>query len=138
VPQHLKSRVTFTPHSFFDPQPASQNADIYLFKMIFHDYSDDDAVKILRALIPALKKGDRVVLLEYIGNRGETEKELPRTMRQWGTATDLRLMALFNNKEREVGEWKELFRAADERFEVGDVNLKTEQFFTVVEAVWRG
>jgi hypothetical protein len=137
VPEHLTSRVSFQAHSFFNKQTV-EGADIYLLKMILHDHSDEDAVKILKALTPALKKGSRVVLLEYIGNRGETDTPLPLSMRQWGTAVDIRLMALFNNKEREVGDWKELFTAADSRYDVADVNAKAGEFFTVVEAVWRG
>jgi hypothetical protein len=136
VPEQLKERISFSEHNFLNPQPVQ--ADIYLLKMILHDWADTDAVKILQALVPALKPGARVVLLEYIGDRGETETPLPLSMRQWGTATDLRLMALFNTKERQVGAWKQLFKAADERFEVSDVDPKPEDFFTVVEAAWRG
>ncbi|KAF1949188.1 sterigmatocystin 8-O-methyltransferase [Byssothecium circinans] len=137
VPEELKSRVTFHAHSFLTPQPPL-NASIYLFKMILHDTSDADAILIFRALIPALKPGARVVLLEYIGNRGETETALPLTMRQWGTAVDIRLMALMNGRERMVGEWGELFKRTDERFEVSGVRVGEGGFFVTVEAVWRG
>ncbi|KAF2684048.1 sterigmatocystin 8-O-methyltransferase [Lentithecium fluviatile CBS 122367] len=136
VPEELKERISFSEHNFLEPQ--SVRADIYLLKMILHDWADADAIKILQALRPALKPGARVVLLEYIGDRGETETPLPRSMRQWGTATDLRLMALFNTKERQVDAWKRLFNAADERFDVAEVNTKQEDFFAVVEATWRG
>lgn len=42
------------------------HADVYFFKWIFHDWSDKYCIKILRALIPALKKGARIVVNEFI------------------------------------------------------------------------
>jgi hypothetical protein len=63
VPDDLKSgeRLRFMAHNFFDEQPV-KGADVYLLRWILHDWSDKYAVKILRNLIPALKKGARVVV----------------------------------------------------------------------------
>ncbi|KAF2192999.1 S-adenosyl-L-methionine-dependent methyltransferase [Zopfia rhizophila CBS 207.26] len=137
LPTDLKSRVAFMEHDFFQPQPVQ--ADIYIFKMILHDWPDHDAVKILQALVPALKPGARVILFEYIGNQGDSEgPPLPRSIQQMGTATDLRLMALFNGKERPVDAWRHIFRAADQRFEIAGIKANPQNFFAVIEAVWRG
>ncbi|KAL2369361.1 sterigmatocystin 8-O-methyltransferase [Blastomyces gilchristii SLH14081] len=136
-PSEFKPRVSFVEHDFFQPQPVQ--ADIYIIKMILHDWPDQEAAKILRALVPALKPGARVLLIEYIGKHDKTEgPALPRSIQQMGTATDVRMMALFNTKERAVDGWKDIFRAADERFDVVRVNASSETFFAVVEAVWRG
>ncbi|KAF9892841.1 hypothetical protein FE257_000430 [Aspergillus nanangensis] len=140
LPADVQDRVTFVEHSFFDPQPVQ--AEIYIFKMIFHDWPDHDAATILRALIPALKPGARVILVEYMGDQTEVEDQqkppLARSIRQMGTATDVRLMALFNGKERAVGAWKNVFALADGRFEVVGVKADPVTFFAIVEAVWRG
>lgn len=58
-------------------------------------------------------------------------------MQQMGTATDVRLMALFNHKERPVDTWKEVFAKADERFEVVNVKADPVTCFAVVEAEWK-
>ncbi|KAI1393732.1 sterigmatocystin 8-O-methyltransferase [Hypoxylon trugodes] len=139
LPEDVKDRVSFVEHDFFEPQPVQ--ADIYIFKMILHDWPDHEASKILRALIPALKPGARVILFEYIGNQGEGDSEgpaLPRTIQQMGTATDIRLMALFNGKERPVEAWAKILRDADERFELANVKANPVTFFAVIDAVWRG
>ncbi|KAI5863132.1 sterigmatocystin 8-O-methyltransferase [Durotheca rogersii] len=137
LPEDVKDRVSFVEHDFFQPQPVQ--ADIYIFKMILHDWPDHEASRILRALKPALKPGARVILFEYIGNQGETEGPvLPRSIQQMGTATDLRLMALFNGKERPVDAWAKIFREADEKFETVTVKANPQNFFAVIEAVWRG
>lgn len=134
-------RVRFVAHNFFEPQPV-KGADVYLLKMILHDWTDAECVRILRALVSALKPGARVLLIEYMGGGGGGEEDeaaqqdLPRSIRNMGTATDLRLMALFNARERPVGAWKGLLAAADERFRIAHVKANPGEFFAVIEAVW--
>jgi hypothetical protein len=139
----------------FEPQPVV-GADIYMLKWILHDWPDAESVAILKALVPALKPGARVLFIDYVGKQeGKTEAgehaagdadaaekaeevEIPRSMQAFGTASDLRMMALFNAKERPVAAWKEIFRSADERFEVVRVKADPLTFMCVLEAVWRG
>lgn len=139
IPVDLKDRVKFMDHSFFNEQPVS--ADIYLLKMILHDWPDAECVRILQNLIPVLKPGAKVLLIEYIGGAGDEQTDesvdLPRSLKQYGTATDIRLMALFNGKERSPGSWKSIFKMADERFRVADTDLP-HGFFGVIEATWEG
>lgn len=61
----LADRVTFMAHDFFTEQPV-KNADVYLFRWVFHDWSDKYSIQILRALVPALKDGANIVIHEYI------------------------------------------------------------------------
>lgn len=63
VPEDLKrgERLRFMAHDFFQEQPV-KGADVYLLRWVLHDWSDKYAVKILRNLIPALKKGARVLI----------------------------------------------------------------------------
>lgn len=60
----LGSRITFMAHDFFTDQPI-KNADIYLFRCIFHNWSEAYSIKILRCLIPALKPGARILIHDY-------------------------------------------------------------------------
>lgn len=156
LPEDLKDRVSFVSHDLHQPQPTQ--ADIYMLKLILHDYPETEASKILRALVPALRPGNRVVLIEYIGKvdtngddkedkegQKDEKKEaaapapaLPRSIQQMGTATDIRMMALFNAKERPAEAYREIFRAADERFEIVNFKANPLTFFAVIEAVWRG
>jgi hypothetical protein len=65
VPAELKDIVTFMVQDFFQPQSV-KGGDVYLLRWILHDWSDKYAIRILRALIPALKKESKIVLHEYI------------------------------------------------------------------------
>lgn len=65
VPGDLRpgDRLRFMAHDFFQEQPV-KGADIYLLRWVLHDWSDKYAVRILRNLIPALRKGARVLVSE--------------------------------------------------------------------------
>ena len=65
APEEVASRIEYMPHDFFQPQPV-KGADIYFFRWIFHNWSDKYAIKILKSLIPALKKGARIVANEFL------------------------------------------------------------------------
>jgi ubiquinone/menaquinone biosynthesis C-methylase UbiE len=64
VPQELSERVMFMEHDFFTEQPV-KDADVYYLHWIFHNWSDKYCIDILRNLIPALKKGARIVVNEF-------------------------------------------------------------------------
>jgi chemotaxis methyl-accepting protein methylase len=61
IPESVQSKITFMVHDFFKEQPI-KNADVYFFRCTLHNWSDEFVVKVLRALIPALKPGARVVI----------------------------------------------------------------------------
>jgi hypothetical protein len=109
-----------------------------MLKWILHDWPEVESVAILRALVPALKPGARVVFIDYVGKQEPSDVQLPRSIEAFGTATDLRMMALFNAKERPVQAWKEIFKQADERYDVVRVDADPLSFMLVLEAVWRG
>lgn len=64
VPKDISGRIRFAAHDCFESQP--QTADVFLFRMIFHNWSDEHAVKILKATVPGLKPGSRVVINDYL------------------------------------------------------------------------
>ena len=57
-------KIDFQLHDLFKPQP--ERAGMYIFRHIFHDWSDEDTVKILKNLVPALNHGARVLVSEGI------------------------------------------------------------------------
>lgn len=81
LPEDFREQITFMGHDFFAPQPV-QDADVYLFSQIFHDWSDAYCVKILRNVLPAMKKGAKIVIRDQVvPPPGTLEKWVEKEMR---------------------------------------------------------
>ncbi|KAH3999594.1 hypothetical protein HBH98_085830 [Parastagonospora nodorum] len=130
VPEDVKDQLSFQVHDFWTEQPV-RGADVYFFKTIFHDWSDTYSVKILRALIPALKEGARIIIADIcIPPRGAVSlyKE------QWMRGLDLVMKCFTNAKERDFEEWDALFAMADSRFKFLGVRTPPGSKASFIEA----
>ncbi|KNG86926.1 O-methyltransferase [Aspergillus nomiae NRRL 13137] len=134
VPEGLQDRVTCMAHDFLTPQPI-HGADVYLLRWILHDWSDKYCVKILRNLVPALKKGARVVVNDIcIPEPGVLGPKADRDLR----FMDIAMKAFNNARERDVETWRELFKEADERFRFLGVTVPAGARMAIIEADWMG
>ncbi|KAF2993168.1 hypothetical protein E8E13_000504 [Curvularia kusanoi] len=103
------ANVAFEAHDFFAAQPR-HGADVYFLRYIFHDWPESYCVKILQGLLPALKTGARIVIMDAI----VPEPGVLKGKLEWRiTASDLAMKALFNARERTEGEWRDLIRKAE-------------------------
>ena len=103
------SQIRFMSHDFFQPEPIT-DADVYLLRMIIHDWPDTDAVKILRNLKHALKKpGARIIIMDTVLPQPGT---IPILQERQLRVRDLTMMQVFNAKERELQDWKQLLQKA--------------------------
>lgn len=57
--------VTYQAHDFFQEQPVV-GADVYFLRHVMHNHPDAECESILRALLPALRPGARVLVSEYV------------------------------------------------------------------------
>ncbi|KAH7094399.1 O-methyltransferase-domain-containing protein [Paraphoma chrysanthemicola] len=102
-------RVQFMAHDFFTPQPI-MDADVFLLRMIIHDWPDESAITILTHLRNALKKpGARVVVMDTILPQPGTISILQERQLR---VRDLTMMQVFNAKEREFDTWTSLVKRA--------------------------
>ncbi|KAJ6626054.1 O-methyltransferase [Mycena sp. CBHHK59/15] len=95
-PTHLNIR--FQIHDFFTPQPV-RNADVFLMRYIIHDWTNTQAVSILKHLREAAMATTKLVLIEKIvpvASGDELGQEIPGATRpraaypllsNWGIAT---------------------------------------------------
>lgn len=58
-------KVRFQSHDFFEEQPI-KGASVYIYRWILHNWPDKYCVKILKALIPALQPGSRVLVMDFV------------------------------------------------------------------------
>ena len=108
----MRSRITTQGHNFFTPEKY-KGADVYLLRMILHDWPAAEATNILKNLLDALKANPktRLLIMDTVlpvpGSIGATEEALLRVR-------DLTMIQAFNSKERELGEFTDLFDKASD------------------------
>lgn len=138
-PEHeLANRITFQPHDFFQPQTVV--ADVYFLKAVLHDWPDEEARAILRALVPALRPGARIVLCEGLAPAFDTEAwdTMPWVARQMLSALDLHMLVQFNAKQRTMEDWTSLFAGADSRLRLARTFTLPGGSWAVLEVVFCG
>ncbi|KAI1738211.1 S-adenosyl-L-methionine-dependent methyltransferase [Xylaria scruposa] len=127
------STISYQIHSFWDPNPLV-GADVYFLRQVIHDWPRKEAIDILRALIPALKPGARVLISEFmVPELADDDLLEAKMIRQM----DLQMMAILNAKERTKDELVELFTGADSRFRFNAVYQSPEdRKVCIFEAIW--
>ncbi|KAI0881270.1 S-adenosyl-L-methionine-dependent methyltransferase [Annulohypoxylon maeteangense] len=133
-PADLRDGVTFMVHDFINtPQPLS--VDIYIFRSTMDNLADNDCIKILRNLIPALKKGATIIVYERIS------PDLPRSgyhteYSRRDTNFDMGMAQLLNKPQRTWDMWHTLFNQIDSRFEYICATRPNGSMYSFVEFVW--
>ncbi|KAE8143092.1 hypothetical protein BDV38DRAFT_267671 [Aspergillus pseudotamarii] len=108
--------------------------DVYLFRWVFHAFSDKYAIQVLRSLIPVLKKGAKVVINDgVIPEPGTVPWMNYRSMR----CMDLLCLAVANTGERALDDWKGLFNVADPRFKFLNAWQPPKSTMWFIEVEWQ-
>lgn len=102
----LQNRFSVVAGDFFkDELPP---ADLYLLKVVLHDWHDDACLAILKNCRRAINPGGRVLLAEMlVGKTGESG---------FAPLLDMTMMVVLGGKERDLEEYKALLDAAGFRF----------------------
>lgn len=118
----LSERITFQAYDFLSaPQPV-HGAEIYYFRNIFHNWPDKNCISILRNQIPALRKGTRLVIDDFTLHEAGTLAPMQERKRRW---MDINMMIYFGSRERTIGEWEDLLKKADRRFNLLGIRAST-------------
>ncbi|KAI2464707.1 S-adenosyl-L-methionine-dependent methyltransferase [Annulohypoxylon bovei var. microspora] len=131
IPEDLENRLDYASYNFFT-QEVTHQADAYLFRHIFHDWSDKYGAKILKNLVPALKKGTKIwiseVVLPTLSDENHAKDQMQRI-------ADIYMMTGFNGKERSRSGWETLLAAADERLRIVNITRPDGAHDSVIEIV---
>jgi SAM-dependent methyltransferase len=118
---HVQDRVRIVEGSFFEHVP--DDGDAYVLKHVIHDWPDDDAVRILRNVRAAARKGKRVLLVEMV---------IPNHDRDFpGKWLDLQMLIAAAARERTASEYGQLLNRAG--FQMTRV-VETASPFSIVES----
>ncbi|KAI0186156.1 S-adenosyl-L-methionine-dependent methyltransferase [Xylaria flabelliformis] len=131
VPEDLKGRVRFEAHDFFQSQVIA--ADVFFLRLILHNWADKYGVRILRALIPGLRHGARVIIMDAcMKERGVLPLWRERIVRK----VDMMMGAFLNARERTYGEWRSLLTDADPRFVLTEVIEPPDSSLALIDVRW--
>ena len=112
-------RVERVAGNFFENIPVE--ADAYILRNIIHDWSDEDALSILRTLRRATKPTARVTLIEWL---------IPDTPDfNFGKWTDITMMVAVGGRERTRADFERIFRQSG--FELEEI-VATASTFTII------
>jgi demethylsterigmatocystin 6-O-methyltransferase len=116
--------IEFMAHDFFTSQ-SLKGAKFYYLRHILHDWTDEDSIKILKEIVPAMGPHSRIVIDEIV---------LPDWNVPWQAAyMDLAMMACLGGVERTKAEFEKLLDEAG--LKVIDIQRYDPKMQSVVLAV---
>lgn len=105
---------------------------------ILHDWSDADSVKIIKALVPALRNGARVLIAEGLMPPPPAKRSSTLDAKNV-RIEDLFMMAAHDAKERTAQEFDAIFKQASPMFKfVGVSGGGAGSFQSIIEFRWEG
>ncbi|EGU75128.1 hypothetical protein FOPG_07515 [Fusarium oxysporum f. sp. conglutinans race 2 54008] len=133
LPSEIADRVSFMQHDFFKDQPIT-DVSAFFMRQCLHNWRDEDCIKILRALVPALEKckpGTPLLINEEVlPELNEVSKYQEHLSRQ----CDMCMFVVAGSKERTRGDFENLLKEADSRFSVVKVHRNSTSTMGLVEA----
>ncbi|KAI0386350.1 putative O-methyltransferase [Hypomontagnella monticulosa] len=117
-------KIKLMAHSFFDEQPI-HGSRAYFFHGIFHDWPDAEAIKILKNIAPAMKRGYSKLLI--------CDMVIPPTgATMYQTLLDVNMMACLSACERTEAMWQKLMSEAG--FKIVKMSRDNRGHEAVIEA----
>ncbi|MET1026535.1 MAG: methyltransferase [Dongiaceae bacterium] len=123
--KRAEGRLATQGGSFFEGVPAG--ADLYLLVHVLHDWSDEQALEILRSCRAAMKPQARLLIIELMLGSD------PSQSRHADYLMDMQMMAMFGSAcERTAAEFEELLAAAN--LQIASI-IPTDASVSILEAV---
>ncbi|GKZ52206.1 hypothetical protein AnigIFM49718_000078 [Aspergillus niger] len=128
LPSHLSERVSFQAHDFFAPQTVA--GDVYLLRHVCHNWSDKNAARILRNLVPAMKGSSRILLVEIVTVCPEV---VNRVQERYMRNVDVTMLQMLNTQERSREDWESVVTLADKRLKVLGIHRPEGSWDSIIE-----
>ena len=131
LPLEMMDRIAFHEHDFFTPNPV-QSPDIYLLRFILHDWPDEDAIAILRNLLPSMGTRTKLIIADAIV---PPPKALPYTQEKHMRTMDITIMTMMNAMERTSEDWQTLIESIDPSLKILDMRIPKTNAISIIEVV---
>jgi ubiquinone/menaquinone biosynthesis C-methylase UbiE len=135
LPSEFEQRICFEAHSFMEPQQGQEgSADAFLISRCLHNWSDHHSSLILRSLIPALRKGSRVLIWDSVLD----DRPVKKLSERFNLQQDFIMATISNGKDRTVEEFVRVLALSDDRFKILSVKNPEGCMLSMIEVVWQG
>jgi hypothetical protein len=141
IPEHLRPRISFQQHDFFQPQPAQDDSTPvvgYILRRCLHNWPDVEAAKIIRSFVPSLEANRNSTLLINESVLPARGGEVATHQHRWMAQLDIVMMILLNSKQRTEADWRALVKEADERLDVVAVDKENGGAMGLVQVRFKG
>ncbi|KAL7796186.1 S-adenosyl-L-methionine-dependent methyltransferase [Trichoderma afarasin] len=101
----IKDSITFEPYDFIQEKNKEDNADIYMFRFVMHDWSDSRVITILNNIVPNMKSTARIHIMDYIIPKPDA---FPLVVERLKRTMDMAAMSILAGKERTEAGWGQL------------------------------
>ena len=133
VPAGLQTRVSFEAHDFYQPQKTP--ADVFFCRKTLLNHTDKYASKVIQALSPVLKAGNRLLIMDFVQSNGTVEAT---PTERFTRAVDLQMLLYYNSRYRTLEEWKDLVSSSNEKFEFETVCTPPGSGLAIMSWIFRG
>lgn len=113
----LRNRVSFEAWDFLKVQRAEDPPNAFLISRCLHNWSDHHCSSILRALIPALRQGSKVLIWDVVLEDSPVKKMSER----FNLQQDFIMATISNGKDRSLAEFEQVLKLSDESFRMAGV-----------------
>ncbi|KAI0433455.1 O-methyltransferase-domain-containing protein [Xylaria sp. FL1042] len=131
LPEDLKDRVEFVEHDFFTPQ-TMEPPTAFILRYILHNWADMYATRILKNLVPAMRKGTKLLIYEYVLE----DRPVTGLTGRFGFQMDAIMTTVFNAQERTAAEYERVLKGADSRYVVEAVCRPEGSTMSIVHVGW--
>ncbi|EIE23146.1 hypothetical protein COCSUDRAFT_66185 [Coccomyxa subellipsoidea C-169] len=125
----LNPRLEFAAGDFFKPEtmPKAKDGDVYMMRLILHDWDDKDSIAILSSIRQAMGSAKaRLLIVETTIGEEFADPLFQRAL------LDVHMMVALNGAERTVAQWKQMLGEAGFTFAR---HIPTRSVFSIVEAL---
>ena len=134
LPLELQDRIQLVERDFFEPRPIEPDAAVktktYLLRMVLHNWPDKDVARIIKNLIPSVRAGARLLIMEMMVLPPGT---VPEPMAWWMQSLDMEMMVQFNSRVRSKEDWEQLFEGISPGLTMKSANTPPGSGLTLME-----
>ncbi|KAI2615513.1 O-methyltransferase-domain-containing protein [Hypoxylon sp. NC1633] len=133
LPGNLKDRVEFVEHDFLTPQTMEAPTAFFL-RWVLHNWPNKYAIQILQGLVPAMRKGTKLLIYEYVLE----DRPVTDLAGRFGFQMDAIMTTIFNSQERTAAEYERVLKGADPRYVVEAIRCPEGSTMSLIEVSWTG